>query len=77
MSTLLSWSKRFYTTIRQHPTLYDFFAITQEDLIRWEYHLDNPNTIVNLKIFQPTLLPPPLYSSEVSHHMCDSGGSDN
>ena len=33
MSTLLSWSKRFYTTIGQHPTLYDYLAITQEDLI--------------------------------------------
>ena len=28
MSTLLSWLKRFYTTIGQHPTLYDFLAIT-------------------------------------------------
>ena len=28
MSTLLSWSKRFYTTFGQHPTLYDFLAIT-------------------------------------------------
>ena len=28
MSTLLLWSKRFYTTIGQHPTLYDFLAIT-------------------------------------------------
>ena len=28
MSTLLSWSKRFYTTIGQHPTLYDFLTIT-------------------------------------------------
>ena len=25
--------KRFYTTIGQHPTLYDYFAITQEHLI--------------------------------------------
>ena len=33
MSTLLLWSKRFYTTIVQYPTLYDFLAITQEDLI--------------------------------------------
>ena len=33
MSTLLLWSKRFYTTIGQYPTLYNFLAITQEDLI--------------------------------------------
>ena len=57
MSTILLWSKRFYTTIGQHPTLYDFLAIMQEGLFRWEYHLDNPNMSVNLKLFQPTLLP--------------------
>ena len=28
MSTLLLWSKRFYTTIGQHPTLYNYLAIT-------------------------------------------------
>ena len=28
MSTLLLWSKKFYTTIGPHPTLYDFLAIT-------------------------------------------------
>ena len=33
ISTLLLWSKRFYTTIGQYPNLYDFLAITQEDLI--------------------------------------------
>ena len=27
MSTLLLWSKTFYTTIGQYPTLYDFLAI--------------------------------------------------
>ena len=57
MSTLLLWSKRLYTTIGQYPTLYDFLAITQEDLIQWEYHLDNLNTSVNPRIFQSTLLP--------------------
>ena len=77
MSTLLSWLKRFYTTIGQHPTLYDFLAITQEDLIQWEYHLDNSKTSVNLKSFQSTPLPPPLYSGKVSHHMHDSGKSDD
>ena len=51
MSTLLLWSKRFYTTIGQYPTLYDFLTITREDLIQWEYHLDNPNTSVNPKFF--------------------------
>ena len=33
MSTLLLWLKAFYTTSGQYPTLYDFLAITQEDLI--------------------------------------------
>ena len=42
MSTLILWSKTFYTTIGQCPTLYDYLAITLEDLICWEYHLDNP-----------------------------------
>ena len=68
MSTLLLWSKTFYTAIGQFPTLYDFLAITQEDLIQWEYHLDNPNMNVNPRIFRSTLLPPPLYSGEVLHH---------
>ena len=34
LSTLLSWLKRFYTNIGQYPTLYDFLAITGEDLIQ-------------------------------------------
>ena len=51
MRTLLLWSKNFYTTIGPDSTLYDFLAITWEDLIRWEYHLDNPNMNVNLKFF--------------------------
>ena len=50
MSTLILWSKTFYTTIGQYPTLYNYLAITQEDIIHWEYHLDNPNTSVNPKI---------------------------
>ena len=44
MSTLILWSKTFYTTIGQYPTLYDYLAIMREDLICWEYHLDNHNT---------------------------------
>ena len=74
-STLLSWLKRFYTTIGLYPALYNFLAVTQEDLIQWEYHLDNPNTNANLKIFLSTFLPPPLYSGEMSHHMHDPGES--
>ena len=61
MGTLILWSKTFYTTIGQYPTLYDYLAITREDLIRWEYHLDNPNTSVNPKIFRSTLKVPPVY----------------
>ena len=49
MSTLILWSKTFYTTIGQYPTLYDYLAIMQEDLICWEYHLDYPNMSVNPK----------------------------
>ena len=51
MSTLLLWSKTFYTTIGKYPTLYDFLAITREDQIHWEYHLDNPISSVNPRIF--------------------------
>ena len=72
MGTLILWTKTFYTTIGQYPTLYNYLAITREDLIRWEYHLDNPNTSVNPKFFRSTLILPPVYSGEVSHHMRDS-----
>ena len=51
MSTLISWSKTFYTTTGQYPTLYDYLAITRGDLIRWEYYLNNPNTSVKPNIF--------------------------
>ena len=72
MSTLISWSKTFYTTTGQYPTLYDYLAITREDLIRWEYYLINPNTSVKPNIFRSTLIPPSVYHGEVSHHMRDS-----
>ena len=72
MSTLILWSKTFYTTTGQYPTLYDYLAITREDLIRWEYHLDNPNISVRPNIFRSTLIPPLVYCGEVSHHMRDT-----
>ena len=72
MSTLIPGSKTFYTTTGQYPTLYDYLAITREDLIRWEYHLDNPNISVRPNIFRFTLIPPLVYCGEVSHHMRDS-----
>ena len=72
MSTLILWSKTFYTTIGQFLTLCDYLAITQEDLICWEYHLDNPNISVNPNFFRSTLILPPVYSGEVSYHMHDS-----
>ena len=72
MSTLILWSKTFYTTIGHYPTLYNYLAIMREDLIRWEYHLDNPNTSVNPKKIRSTVLSPPGYSGEVPHHMHDS-----
>ena len=34
MITLISWSKTFYTTTGQYPTLYDYLAIMREVLIR-------------------------------------------
>ena len=77
VSTLILRSKTFYTTIGQYPTLYDYLAITREDLFCWENHLDNPNTSANPIIFRSTLLPPPFYSGEVSYHMHDSGEANN
>ena len=76
LSTLILWSKSFYDTIGKYPTLYNFSAITQDELILWEHHLDNPSMCAKLNIFQPTLLPAPLYSGEMLHHnMHDSGES--
>ena len=49
LSTQLMWSKTFYTTIGQYSTLYNFLAITQDELILCEYHLDNPNTCATPK----------------------------
>ena len=73
MGKLILWSKTFFTTIGQYPTLYDYLAIRREDLVHWEYHLlDNPNTSVNSKKFRYTPILPPLYSGEVLHHMHDS-----
>ena len=51
MSTLISWSKTFYTATAQYPTLYDYLAIMREDLTHWEYYLNNPNTSVKPNIF--------------------------
>ena len=35
----------------QYPALYDSLAITGEELIQLEYHLDNPNRYASLKFF--------------------------
>ena len=77
MGPLILWSKTFYTTIGQYPTLYNYLAIMREDIVCWEYHLDNHNTSVNPKVFRSTLILPPVYSGGgggggVSHHMHDS-----
>ena len=72
MTTLILWSKTFYITTGQYPTLYDYLAITQKDLIRWVYHPDNPYNSRKPNIFRSTLIAPLVYSGEVSHHMRDS-----
>ena len=72
MTTLILWSKTFYTTIGQYPTLYDFLAITRKDLIHWECHPDNPYTGPIPKVFRYTLELQPVYCGEVLHHMRDS-----
>ena len=75
LSTLIQWSRTFYTTIGQYPTLYDFLAIAPEEISCWKYYLVYPNKHAKLNIVQPMLLPPSLYSGEMSHHMHDSGES--
>ena len=67
MGRLILWSKTFYTTIGQYPTLYNFLAITREDLIRWEYHLDNPNTSENPKKFYINTFTSVLWGDVTSH----------
>ena len=75
MSTLILWSKIFYTNIGQYPTLYDFLDIKREELLllRLE-HLQPPNisVLLQLKFYRSTLKLPPVYCGEVSHHMRDS-----
>ena len=56
LHTLLWWSK-FLHYYGQYPTLYDFLAITPEDLTCLNYYLTYSNKCAKLKIFQPTLLP--------------------
>ena len=58
----------FYTTIGQYPTLYDYLAIMQEDLIHSEYHLDNPNTSVNRKFSIYTTTPTCVLGGGVTSH---------
>ena len=69
----VNFSNLFYTTIGQYPTLYNFLAITQDELILWEYHLDNPNTCDTLNIFQPTLLPGIFSNLHYYQHHCTWG----
>ena len=81
LSTLILWLETFYTSIGQYPSLYNFLAIAPEDISCWEYYLGYPNKCAKPNIFQPTVLPAPLYqwttsvdppkSGDVSHHMCD------
>ena len=77
LSTQILWSRSFYTIIGQYPTLYDFLAITPKDISHWEYDVAYPNKCVKPNTFWPTLLPLPLYSGEVSHHMHDSSESQD
>ena len=69
--------KKFYTTIGQYPILYNFLIIAHKDITHLNYYLTYLNKCVKPKLFQSTLLPPPLYSGEMSHHMHDSGESNN
>ena len=59
MSTLLLWTKLFYTTIGPYPTNYDVFAIPHKELIYLENYLENPYKCPKPNLFQPTVLPVP------------------
>ena len=48
---------KIYTTIGKNPTLYNFLAITPEEITCLNYYLMYPNKCAKLKIFQPILLP--------------------
>ena len=69
MSTLILWSKTFHTTSGQYPTLYNYLAITQEELICWVYHLDNPNTSVNPKFLIYTTISTFVLGGGVASHV--------
>ena len=43
LSTLILWSKSFYTTTGQYATLYDFLAIAPNEILYWNYYLTYPN----------------------------------
>ena len=51
LSTPSLWSKTFYTTIGQYPTLYNFLAIVPKEISHWKYYLMYPNKCVRLNIF--------------------------
>ena len=51
LSTLILWSKSFYTTIGQSLTLYDFLVIAPEDISHWEYYIEYPKKCSKLNIF--------------------------
>ena len=76
LSTLVLWSKSFYTTIGQYPTLYEFLVISPKEISCSKYYLAYPGNFVKPNIFLPTLHTE-LYSGEMSHHMHDSGESQD
>ena len=51
LSTLILKQKTFYTTIGQYPTLYNFLAITPEEISCWNYYLLYPNKCAKQNIF--------------------------
>ena len=76
MSTLLLWSKYFYTTIGPYSTLYDFLAITPKDIPHLDYY-QTSQQMFETKTFLTYSITTTCVLGEVSHHMHESGESDD
>ena len=61
VSTIILWLKDFYTACGQYLTLYNFLAISCNDLCNWEQSLENPYECPKPNLFRHTVVPALLY----------------
>ena len=69
LSTLILWSKTFYTTIGQYPTLNDFLAIAPKENISLELLPNVSQQMCQIQYFPTYMTTPLLYVGEMSQHM--------